>query len=194
VNNAIDNQLIKVKLRQQLLKARKCLPVTEWRQKSDRIVTHIQASPLFTAAQTILAYFSFRQEPDLSPLFTDTLHRWGFPRCVGDSLNWHIWLPKDAQLLQRGVHGILEPHPTAPILEPAEVDLILVPAVACDYGGYRLGYGGGYYDRLLSLGEWALKPTIGIVFEYAYLPQLPIDLWDKPLQGVCTETGLRIRQ
>ena len=94
-------------------------------------------------------------------------------------------------MLQRGAYGIPEPHPTAPTLEPAQVDLILVPCVACDFRGYRLGYGGGFYDRLLSSGEWASKPTIGIVFEFAYLPQLPIDPWDKMLQSVCTETGLR---
>lgn len=70
-----------------------------------------------------------------------------------------------------------------------DVDLILVPAVACDRHGYRLGYGGGFYDRMLSLNEWTTPPTVGIVFDFAYLPQLPIDRWDKPLQAVCTETG-----
>jgi len=59
---------------------------------------------------------------------------------------------------------------------------------------YRLGYGGGYYDRLLSSEEWASKPTIGIVFEFACLPELPIEPWDKPLQDVCTETGFRMTQ
>lgn len=168
--------------------------VEECREKSDRICSQLQASPLFASSQTILAYFSFRQEPDLSPLFIDTSRRWGFPRCVGDTLRWHIWKPKDAQLLQTGAYGIPEPHPTAPTLEASEVDLILVPSVACDYQGYRLGYGGGYYDRLLSSSEWATKYTIGIVFDFAYLPQLPIDPWDRRLQGVCTETGLRIPQ
>lgn len=181
--------LKKPELRRSLLKARQDMPQEKWRHKSDRIITHLQASPLFTSAQTILAYFSFRQEPDLSPLFTDTHHRWGFPRCVGNSLIWHNWKPSDT--LQIGAYGILEPNPDAPTLPPAEIDLIFVPAVACDAQGYRLGYGGGYYDRLLSSSEWTTKPTIGIVFDFAYLPQLPIDPWDKPLQAVCTETGLR---
>ena len=167
------------------------MPVKAWSHKSSQICFHLQASPLFASAQTILAYFNFRQEPDLSPLFSDTSRRWGFPRCVGDTLSWHLWKPQDSQLLPTGAYGIPEPDAAAPTLQEAEVDLILIPAVACDHQGYRLGYGGGYYDRLLSLAGWASKPTIGIVFEFACLPQLPIDSWDKPLQAVCTETGLR---
>jgi len=184
--------LSKSELRRSLLQARQSIPVEEWRHKSDRICSHLQASPLFAADGTILAYFSFRQEPDLSRIFTDKRHQWGFPRCVGDTLLWHIWTPTEVHLLQKGAYGIPEPYPTTPTLAPSEVDLILVPAVACDYRGYRLGYGGGYYDRLLSSAEWASKPTIGIVFEFAYLPQLPIDPWDQKLHGVCTETGLKI--
>ncbi len=182
----------KVELRRSLLKKRASMAQAEWREKSDRLVTHLQSSPLFTSAQTILAYFSFRGEPDLSLLFTDTKRCWAFPRCVGDTLKWHIWQPGDA--LQVGAYGILEPLPETPILQPSEVDLILVPSVACDYQGYRLGYGGGYYDRLLSLPQWAVKPTIGIVFEFAYLPKLPINSWDKRLQGICTETYLKMTQ
>jgi 5-formyltetrahydrofolate cyclo-ligase len=96
------------------------MPVEEWREKSDRICTHLQSSPLFASAQTILAYFSFCQEPDLSSLFTKTHHHWGFPRCVGNSLIWHIWTPGDS--LQTGDYGILEPHPNAPILQASEID------------------------------------------------------------------------
>ncbi len=177
----------KTGLRQTLLKTRQSMSVGEWREKSDRICTQLQTSALFTKAKTILAYCSFRQEPDLTLLFTDIKYRWGFPRCVGKSLVWHHWEPGDS--LEIGTYGINEPHPHAPIVDPAEVDLILVPSVACDYQGYRLGYGGGYYDRLLSLPEWNTKPTIGIVFDFAYLPKLPTQHWDKPLQAVYTERG-----
>ncbi len=165
------------------------MPLEEWREKGDRICSHLTDSTLFTQSQTILAYFSFRQEPELSLLFSSK-QRWGFPRCVDKSLSWHSWKPGEVR--QTGVYGIFEPHADSPVVKPNEVDLILVPTVACDKQGYRLGYGGGFYDRMLSLPQWESKPTIGIVFEFAYLPQLPVDNWDKKLQGVCTESGLKM--
>ena len=182
----------KAKLRRSLLNTRQLMPREEWREKSDRICFHLQSSPRFTQSQTILAYFSFRQEPELSPLFKDSKQRWGFPRCVEKSLSWSSWKPGEA--LQTGAYGIFEPHANSPTLQPDEVDLILVPALACDKQGYRLGYGGGFYDRMLNLPEWVEKPTIGIIFESAYLPQLPVDDWDKKLHGVFTESGLKMAQ
>lgn len=180
----------KAELRRSLLKTRQSMTIEEWQQKSDRIISHLQSSPLFTQAKTILAYFSFRFEPDLSSLLNCDRYRWGISRCMEKTLTWHLWKPGDP--IQTGAYGISEPLPNTPTLSPDEIDLILVPAVACDYQGYRLGYGGGYYDRLLSSPTWASKPTIGIVFEFAYLPQLPTNSWDIPMHGVCTETTLRI--
>lgn len=179
----------KAELRRSLLKARQSMPQEVWRQKSDRLCAHLHDSPEFANARTILTYFSFRQEPDLSPLFAAS-RCWGLSRCVEKSLSWHIWSPEHPLPLQTGTYGIPEPHPDSPMLNPAEVDLILVPAVACDVRGYRLGYGGGFYDRMLSKPAWAKIPTIGIVFEFARLPQLPSDPWDRPLQAICTEVGI----
>jgi 5-formyltetrahydrofolate cyclo-ligase len=62
--------------------------------------------------------------------------------------------------------------------------------VAIDRQGYRLGYGGGYYDRLRADPLWRKIPTIGIVFNFAYVEQLPIEPWDLPLDAVCTELGV----
>lgn len=178
----------KSELRRKLIQSRQTMSQKEWREKSDRLCTHLQSSTVFTQAKTILAYLSHRQEPDLSPLFQHP-QRWGIPRCVEKSLIWHAWKPSEP--LQKVTFGIFEPHPDLPTLQPKDVDLILVPAVACDTQGYRLGYGGGYYDRMLCLPEWSKKPTIGIIFEFAVLPQLPIDHWDQPLHAICTETGFR---
>ena len=184
----INHLQSKIQLRRSLLKTRQSLSPEQWRDKSDRLCLQLQNSTIFDQARTILAYFSFRQEPDLSPLFQGFKKTWGFPRCVEQSLIWHRWQPSEP--LQRGVFGILEPDSHLLKIAPANVDLILVPAVACDGQGYRLGYGGGFYDRLLSLPEWSSIPTIGIVFELAYFPQLPTETWDRPLQSICTENQL----
>ncbi|ASC73561.1 5-formyltetrahydrofolate cyclo-ligase [Halomicronema hongdechloris C2206] len=187
--NAI--QTAKADLRRRLLNARQAIPPPLWRQKSDRICQHLQSWPYFHQARVVLSYCSIRQEPDLSPLFQHQ-RPLGLPRCVGREMAWHYWSPTSMPL-QRGTYGIPEPHPQLPPVDPALVDLILVPAVACDARGYRLGYGGGYYDRMLSTPPWHTVPTIGIVFEYARLPSLPKNAWDKPLYGVCSESGLFLK-
>jgi len=170
-----------------MLQARRALPQEIWQRRSQRLCAHLLTLPLFLQAEILLAYFSIHQEPDLTSLLSIQGKIWGFPRCQGTELIWHRWRLGDP--LQRGPYGIWEPHPSLPLLTPDAVDLILVPAVACDYQGYRLGYGGGFYDRLLGLPEWQTQPTVGIVFEAARLPALPRDPWDRPLQAVCTEAG-----
>ena len=179
----------KKKLRQALVKTRRSLSPEQWQYQSQRLCDQIQISSIFQQAQTILAYLSFRQEPDLTLLFEDRTKTWGFPRCVEKSLIWHHWQPSEP--LYQGAFGLLEPSPDSPEIPAASVDLILVPAVACDDQGYRLGYGGGFYDRLLSQPQWSHIPTVGIIFDFAYVPQLPREPWDQALKFVCTETGFK---
>ncbi|MEO0457063.1 MAG: 5-formyltetrahydrofolate cyclo-ligase, partial [Cyanobacteria bacterium P01_A01_bin.114] len=179
----------KAQLRRSLLKARQAMPLRVWEEKSDRICQHLASWPTFQNAKTILAYCSFRKEPSLELLLKQQ-RSWGLPRCEGKKLAWHRWYPTCEWPLQIGTYGIIEPHPQSPQVDPHRVDLIVLPAVACDINGYRLGYGGGFYDRMLSHPAWSRKPTVGIVFEYARLPKVPRDVWDRPLDGICTESGL----
>lgn len=187
----------KATLRRSLLSHRKQMSRDDWREKSDRLCARLQQMEVFRQARTILAYFSIRNEPDLTPLFHLDEYRWGFPRCVGKDMAWHHWSPQqghptDGLPLQAGAFGIQEPHPDAPMVSIEVVDLILVPAVACDRRGHRLGYGGGFYDRFLSLPAWQHKPTIGIVFSDHLLPTLPVDDWDRPLHSICTDQDIVI--
>jgi 5-formyltetrahydrofolate cyclo-ligase len=182
-------QVSKQQLRQQIFRQRLSLSSEERQTKSMKIADRLQNHFLFARSTTILAYFSFRGEPDLSCLFLNNSEiEWGFPRCKGKSLTWHYWQSGD--LLVPGKYGILEPHLDSTKIEPSSVDLILVPSVACDRQKYRLGYGGGYYDRLLKSPEWSQIPTIGIVFDFAYLTQLPTDSWDIQLNCICTESTI----
>ena len=164
------SKLDKTALRQKILQQRQSLSPAEWQRKSNQICDRLKSDTLFKEAETILAYFSFRQEPDLAPLF-NLNKNWAFPRCVGK-------------------YGILEPNKTATTVDVATADLILVPTVACDTQGYRLGYGGGFYDRLLSIENGLKVTTIGIVFDFGHGVQLPKDPWDRPLNFVCTEIKL----
>jgi 5-formyltetrahydrofolate cyclo-ligase len=180
-------QLDKSALRQEILQQRQSLSPAQWQVKSNQICDRLKSIILFQKAQTILAYFSIRQEPDLAPLF-NLDKNWAFPRCVGKSLVWHLWQPGTE--LNTGKYGIQEPCQNSIIVDPATANLILVPTVACDTQGYRLGYGGGFYDRLLSREQNLNVPTVGIVFDFAYGVQLARDPWDMRLNFICTETKL----
>lgn len=180
-------QLNKSALRREILQQRQSLSPAQWQVKSNQICDRLKSITQFKEAQTILAYFSVRQEPDLTPLF-NLDKNWAFPRCVGKSLVWHLWQPGTE--LNTGKYAIQEPCENSTTVDPATADLILVPTVACDAQGYRLGYGGGFYDRLLSCEQNLNAPTIGIVFDFAYGVQLARDPWDMKLNFICTETKL----
>jgi len=115
-------QLDKSSLRHKIIRQRQSLSSTQWQEKSSLICDRISENALFKEAKTILAYFSFRQEADLTPLFSLNKN-WGFPRCVGKSLVWHSWQP--GAELQSGKYGIKEPLTTAYIIDPSVLCLIL---------------------------------------------------------------------
>ncbi len=176
-------------LRQQLLRHRISMNSTDWRDRSaligQRILQNLPSQPPLS----VLAYFSIRQEPDLSDLWPQLRSRsipLGVPRCVGNELVWHQWEPGNR--LEVGAFGILEPEVTAPVLQANDVGAILVPCVGCDRRGNRIGYGGGFYDRLLAQTEWRSIPTIGITFDFGVVKPFEVEEWDQPLNYICTET------
>ncbi|ERN41972.1 5,10-methenyltetrahydrofolate synthetase [Rubidibacter lacunae KORDI 51-2] len=181
----------KTRLRRQFLAARRARSASDWRDRSNRLCAHLQASEHFQTARVVLSYFSYLGEPDLSPLLADRRRHWAFPRCVGASLAWHYWQPGEP--LVANAVGISEPSACAPLCIPSQADLLIVPALACDTRGYRLGYGGGFYDRLLAQPAWQSKVAIAAIFTDAIVPELPVDAWDRLLSGICTEDGLSLR-
>jgi 5-formyltetrahydrofolate cyclo-ligase len=139
------------------------------------------------AAKTILAYVAFGSEVDLGSLFALFPEKqWGIPRCLPRrQMQWHRYQPAE---LVPNCWGLLEPFPGSTVIDPGKADLILVPALACDRWGRRLGYGGGYYDCFLAALPDPSVPKWGIVPQACLLEQpLPQDPWDQRLDGIQTE-------
>ena len=182
----------KPSLRKQFIARRKAISTQDLAAHSQAIANHIERCDWFQAAQTVYAYRSFRQEITLQWLYDrhPQSHRWGFPRCVGHEMVWHQWTGQADSDFSISALGIEEPQECWPTLDIP--DLILVPTVACDRRGYRLGYGGGYYDRMLEKLQGLEHRTIGIVMEDFLIDALPIEPWDQPLDAICTENGLCI--
>ncbi|BBC25876.1 5-formyltetrahydrofolate cyclo-ligase [Pseudanabaena sp. ABRG5-3] len=178
---------IKKQLRKDLLTKRCQIPNEIWQQKSLEICDRLSNWQTFQQAQNILAFTSFRQEPDLSTLWQRFPKKnWGFARCIEKDLIWHqVAIADFSSQMQLGAFNILEPHPDLPLMDLANIDLILIPAVACDRQGYRLGYGGGFYDRWLP-NSTGLKA--GIIFDEFYVDELPHDAWDVPLDAILTDS------
>lgn len=175
------NQTDKATLRQTYRQLRDMLSPQQVEHASQTVCQNLLAWSPLVHAQTVLAYLPFRNEIDLRPLFDRLAHiRWLVPRVDGKRLSLHPYVP-DRLTLHR--YGMWEPSAELPAVAPGEVDLVLVPGIAFDRRGYRLGFGGGYYDRFLPTCP-ALRA--GITYEFALLDELPVQEHDQRVQWVIT--------
>lgn len=146
---------------------------------------------LSVAPGAIVSGFSaIRDEIDPGALLA-RLHADGYRLCLpvmegkGRPLVFRAWAPGDA--MGKVQWGIAEPLPDQPVLEP---DVVLVPLLAFDLEGYRLGYGGGFYDRTLERLR-AIKPAIavGIAYDELKVDAVPHQGYDERLDWVLTPSG-----
>ncbi|MGK7907350.1 MAG: 5-formyltetrahydrofolate cyclo-ligase [Synechococcus sp.] len=161
---------------------------------SQSICDRLKQWPPLKQAETILSYYATDREINLLSLFSHWPQKtWGLPRTLpGGELAWHRYEPEGE--LKRSRLGILEPFPHSPTIDLETVDAILVPAIACDRQGIRLGYGGGYYDRCLGQPRLQHALTVGVVpFACWSLSALPRDPWDIPLAAIATEREIGLR-
>jgi 5-formyltetrahydrofolate cyclo-ligase len=158
------------------------------------ILTELIGSDAWAHARTVLVYAAVRGEPPLAELVAlarETGRTVVLPRVEGDTLALHVWPP--GAVLVRGALGVGEPDAAWPSVACADVDLALVPGLAFDARGGRLGQGGGYYDRLLQglrVRPGATWPrTIGVAWGFQILPQVPEEPHDARVDAVLTEDG-----
>lgn len=147
-----------------------------------RIVEH----PWYRQAQTVMAYCAKAPEPDITAVLEDILSSGKtllLPQCESERTMTARRIGALSEL-RRGVYGIYEPEAETETVEQGRIDLILVPGLAFDKSGVRLGRGKGYYDRFLA--EYSGK-TLGVCFHAALLDRIEKEPHDRPVDGVVTE-------
>ncbi|MEB3157209.1 MAG: 5-formyltetrahydrofolate cyclo-ligase [Cyanobacteriota bacterium] len=136
-------------------------------------------------------YWPVGHEPDLRPLAEGLPSPWrdhlALPAIRDDRLLYLPWSPGDP--LAPDAVGIPAPTAATP-LAPEELALLLVPGLAVDHRGLRLGSGGGWYDRLRADPHWRAVPALVVVPAACVVARLPADPWDVPFPGWLAETGL----
>ncbi|MBX3501983.1 MAG: 5-formyltetrahydrofolate cyclo-ligase [Alphaproteobacteria bacterium] len=139
----------------------------------------------------ISAFWPMGEEIDIRPLLQalhDDGHALSLPRTPrrGEPLTFHAWRPGDP--LERGPVGTSQPPAAAPVIEP---DALIVPLLAVDPAGFRLGYGGGYFDRTLAhLRARRAITAIGVAFEVQRVARVPTGPNDARLDFLLTERAL----
>jgi 5-formyltetrahydrofolate cyclo-ligase len=168
------------------------LSLEERARRAEPIVAHLLASDAWAAARVVLAYAASRGEPSLGTLLSLAREAGKsvlLPRVDAEGLVLHRW--EVGAPLVRGTYGIPEPDASWEQVRPEEVSLALVPGLAFDRKGGRLGQGGGWYDRLLPelapLGGGARR--IGVAWAFQIVPRVPCDPHDVPVDAVITEEG-----
>ena len=183
----------KKSLRSQVIKRRDELPEAKSLENSAIVATQAKAlSARFGHRASISAYACMESEIDPTPL-CDQLTDLGCTLCLpvivqlGQPLIFRQWRPGDE--LEPKKWGIMEPLAAAPVVEP---DLLLLPMVAFDAQGWRLGYGGGFYDRTLaSLRSRKTIVAMGLAFDEQEVDAVPHAAYDERLDLVLTPSGLR---
>jgi 5-formyltetrahydrofolate cyclo-ligase len=176
---------LKKVLRKQVLESRSNLSFEERKRKSREVGQRLFSLPEFHEAKTILFFASFRSEVETGDMIRRALRmgkRVVLPKVKGKELALFRITDFDKDVAP-GAWDIPEPAKGTPS-ELQDIDLIIVPGAAFDEQGNRLGYGAGFYDKLLSDYR---KTTIALAFEVQIVPAVPADEHDIPIQKIVTE-------
>jgi len=180
-------------LRERILAARDALEGRTRSEESASIAQRIAELPSFRSAACVVLTLPFRSEWDTRPLLHDALARGAavaLPRVNDVSRMIELHRVRDALAdVAAGYRGIPEPLASLPRVPPADVEWILVPGVAFDVHGRRLGYGGGYYDRLLPLLPPSASKIAG-AFELQLVENIPAAPHDLTVNAVATPARL----
>lgn len=176
-------------LRESVLKKRKTLASDEVKRASENIVTILKKLPLIKESNVIMSYMPYGNEVDIKPFNQWILESGKYlllPRVLDNSTMDAVKVNDIISGLVKSSFGILEPASDKESFDINLIDVVLVPGVAFDKQGNRLGHGRGYYDRFLSHCK-SSTVFLGIAYSFQVLDSIPSDEYDIRVHKVITE-------
>ena len=183
----------KTALRRQIRAQKQAMTPAEIEKTSALLGEKLRAHPVYQQAKSLYGYLSYNQEVRTLPILKAALadgKRVACPRCIEGTREMEFYYIRSLDDLEKRTFGVLEPRvPGCEKLEDYTGSLCIVPALMYDLKGYRLGYGGGYYDRFLA-GYTGC--TIGLTYRPNILRFLHYGRFDVPVDMVVTEDFFRL--
>ncbi|WP_432738640.1 5-formyltetrahydrofolate cyclo-ligase [Maridesulfovibrio sp. FT414] len=182
-------------IRQRLLELRSSLKETAVHSASRCIVESLLGLEQWKNAGEVLLYWPIRNEVDIRPLLTEALSsdkKLFMPCCRRDEPGiMDFGVVRAEKDLISGSFGIKEPcRSRCEFPDAVSPDLILVPGVGFDRNGFRIGFGGGYYDRFLARPQKDGFLSVGICYSFQIVDGFPHEPWDQPVELICTDKEL----
>lgn len=175
-------------LRARLLAERRALSHDSWHASSSKAQLNLLSLAEYASAECIALYAPAHNETDTGLILAAAFQagkRVLYPAVCGHQMVFrHV---ERVEALQEGAFGILEPCPTGTDHQADEADLIVVPGVAFDLGGHRIGYGKGFYDRFLQ-HPGRRAHLVGLCHDFQLTDDaLPADVHDIPMEIIVTD-------
>ena len=172
----------KKELRRMIREQKRAMTEAEIVSRSEALGKLFLASEAYKNAGTIYGYLPYNQEVRTVPMLEQALRdgkRVAVPKCYGDEMRF-IFMD-DLSKVEKGYAGIPEPIADEPVADDVTA-LVLMPGLAFDPEGHRIGYGGGFYDKFLEAEPG--HPTLALCYEFQMLPHLETEEHDIPVDYV----------
>lgn len=169
-------------LRRQIREKKQAMTPQQIEDASARLGEMFAASDAYKKAKTIYGYLPYNQEVRTVPMLERALRdgkKVAIPKVIGDDMKF-IYMT-DLTLVEKGYAGIPEPVADGPEADDPTA-LVLMPGLAFDPAGHRVGYGGGFYDRFLAAEPD--HPTVALCYDFQMLPNLETEDFDIPVDCV----------
>ena len=172
----------KKELRRQIRERKRAMTEAEIIEKSEKLGSLFAASSLYQNAKTIYGYLPYNQEVRTVPMLEQALRDGkvvAVPKVIGDEM---VFIRMDdLTQVEKGYAGIPEPVANGPAADDPHA-LVLMPGLAFDPQGHRIGYGGGFYDRFLA--SEPEHPTLALCYDFQMLPHVETEEFDIPVDCV----------